>query len=355
MFTSKDIRKIEFDTERKGYNTEDVRAFLNQLADQLEKMESEKEEYEQSMLVLADKLEEYRKDEDKLSAALFNAQKIGDSMIEEARQKADIIINDANLKAGEIEQTIHAEEQAFQELKARSAKFREDLLALYRTHLELLSMVDIDEIAAGAADYASGAGYAPQEEYADDYGTSDEQPVYSYDKEYSETLPQQQAAAGGEMQEQGFTTVEIPALGSMERESFTGSFDVSGYDEPVADNGAGYYAPSDDAGAQQPDDFQDFFSGTEQEPQEEYYPDEQAGLSEMEQQPLFDDQAQQPQQEDTFVEEHASAHAERHSRRSRAAAKNGGEGLGFAESKNRDRNTSRFGKLDFGSDFSFDI
>ena len=41
MFTSTEIRGTQFEVNRKGYNVEDVRAFLNQVAYQFEKLEKE--------------------------------------------------------------------------------------------------------------------------------------------------------------------------------------------------------------------------------------------------------------------------------------------------------------------------
>ena len=102
MFSSSDIRGIEFETQRKGYNVEDVRAFLTQIAAQIDQLNSEKSEYEQNLLVLADKIEEYRKDEDSLRLALLNAQKLSESIQQEARQKAEVILRDATIKSEDM-------------------------------------------------------------------------------------------------------------------------------------------------------------------------------------------------------------------------------------------------------------
>ena len=112
MFTSTEIRGTQFELNRKGYNVEDVRAFLNQVAYQFEKLEKEKAELEQNMLVLADKLDEYRREEEKLSAALFNAQKISENIVDEATQKATIIVGDAQIVAENIVNDANATAEA---------------------------------------------------------------------------------------------------------------------------------------------------------------------------------------------------------------------------------------------------
>ena len=77
MLTSKEIRSTTFVSVRKGYATEDVDAFLNKVAGELDTLQNEcaamlkekddviaglqaeKKEIEDKMMVLAEKVEEY--------------------------------------------------------------------------------------------------------------------------------------------------------------------------------------------------------------------------------------------------------------------------------------------------------
>lgn len=54
------------------------------------------------MFILAEKVDQYRDDEETLKTALLNAQRMGESVIHEARQKAETIIYDANSKASQL-------------------------------------------------------------------------------------------------------------------------------------------------------------------------------------------------------------------------------------------------------------
>ena len=49
MLKAQDIRVVTFDKGMRGYNTEDVDAFLAQMADQVEAMEAEKAEIEKDI------------------------------------------------------------------------------------------------------------------------------------------------------------------------------------------------------------------------------------------------------------------------------------------------------------------
>ena len=72
-----------------GYKPEDVDKFTMRLATDFQKLEAEKAELEQKLMALAQKVEEYREDEESLRAALLGAQKLGDSIIRESEQKAE--------------------------------------------------------------------------------------------------------------------------------------------------------------------------------------------------------------------------------------------------------------------------
>ena len=169
MFSPSDIRGIEFETQKRGYNIDDVRAFLGQIAQQIDQLNAEKTENEQNLLVLADKIEEYRKDEDSLRLALLNAQKLSASIQQEAKQKAEVMVRDATIKSEDMiseataqsenmirEATekaealiaeavgkVENEKAVFAQLKEEVAKFKAEILSLYKSHLDVLSLLKV--------------------------------------------------------------------------------------------------------------------------------------------------------------------------------------------------------------------
>lgn len=92
--TSKDIASKKFEKAKGfgGYKIDDVEDFMDRVAEYVEQLENEKRDMEKKLAVLADKLEEYRADEDSLRTALLGAQKLGDSVIKESKTKAEIIL-----------------------------------------------------------------------------------------------------------------------------------------------------------------------------------------------------------------------------------------------------------------------
>ena len=105
MYTPQEIRSIEFTKSLGGYKTAEVDEFIDRCADTVEALINEKSELAKKLEVLADKLVEYRNDEDSIRTALLSAQRLGDTVVREANHKAGLILDDANIKAQKIEET----------------------------------------------------------------------------------------------------------------------------------------------------------------------------------------------------------------------------------------------------------
>jgi len=143
MFTPKEIRDTEFERVSKGYKVEDVDGFLSRLADQIERLMIDKNEADQKLVILAEKVEQYRKDEDALRSALITAERMKDSLLAEATQQKEIMLRDAQQKAEKIvyeaESKIDREEVTLHALKQQVAAFKSEVLSIYKSHLEILA------------------------------------------------------------------------------------------------------------------------------------------------------------------------------------------------------------------------
>ena len=132
MLTPETIASRRFDKQMGGYKQDEVEEFLQQVAAEYAQLLSEKEELEGKIEVLAEKVEQYREDEDSLRSALIGAQKLGDSVIRESKAKADQILENA-------QKSIEREQLALIKMQKEVTKFKNRLLTLYRQHLEMIS------------------------------------------------------------------------------------------------------------------------------------------------------------------------------------------------------------------------
>ncbi len=146
MLTPNDISNKRFEKSPfGGYKPEEVDSFLSEIALSYERLYEAKEAAEEKMEVLAEKLEEYRANEDSLRTVLLGAQKLGDNIIRDSKAKAEVIISDAEGQVKQVfsesEGKINKERETLANLQKETAEFKRRLIAMYKQHLELISLM----------------------------------------------------------------------------------------------------------------------------------------------------------------------------------------------------------------------
>jgi len=99
MIYPNDIKNKQFSKSFSGYKMDEVDLFLDQVAQDYTKMLTDNAELIKKIEVVVAKLEEYRSNEESISNALLNAQKINEQVIREGKNKAELIIREATFKA----------------------------------------------------------------------------------------------------------------------------------------------------------------------------------------------------------------------------------------------------------------
>lgn len=209
MMTPAELRQYEFKSAgRNAYKSDDVDSFFAEVAISYEKMYRENAEMTKRMSLIADRLEQYKKEENDIKQAILSAQKAADIIVKQAeesvedtkveadailaaakgeaeiiksdaekqaiadsdlllsiaRDKAEEIINKAKEEAhgilieandsasntvGAATRTITSESIHYEMLKKEVSEFRSSLLAQYKAHIELISK--LPELAAEEA------------------------------------------------------------------------------------------------------------------------------------------------------------------------------------------------------------
>lgn len=170
MITAMEINTKRFEQAKAGYKPEEVDEFLNSLADQVSSMIKEKEDTEKKIEVLVESIRRYKADEEALKDAMIGAQKQGRAVIEEAKakaeaivseaqQKAEQIISAANVKADEIigSTAVRAqkEQETLEKMQNAVSEFKSNLLAMYKSHLELITSLPENDTEEEAEEYAA--------------------------------------------------------------------------------------------------------------------------------------------------------------------------------------------------------
>lgn len=185
---AKDILSRRFEKATfNGYKTDDVDEFLREISSEYSQLQKDKNELERKLEVLADKIREYRDDEDALKDALLLAQKQGNQIVNESRaaaeklrketqeavdkqlaetqakadkisadadeyakritretnERADKMIKDARAKAEDIDQKmkkqIEIQQNILQKTRKEADEYRNRLLTAYKSHMDLIA------------------------------------------------------------------------------------------------------------------------------------------------------------------------------------------------------------------------
>jgi len=177
LISASDIRDKRFEKAAFGYKQEEIDDFLAMLIEEFDEIDAEREDLHSKIQILADKVREYRQDEDALKDALLGAQKQGHKVVAEAQEKADEIIAQAESKAHELieeatvaheaameknRQEIEKEKQNLYEAQRQVTEFKKTLFDMYKSHLEMISAMPEIEI--------------EEEEEIQEYETEEEEP-----------------------------------------------------------------------------------------------------------------------------------------------------------------------------------
>ena len=145
MIASEDVRRVTFERAMRGYRCEDVDDYLKQVADSMDTLSAENDDLQKKLVVLAQRIDQYRAEEDTLRTTMINAQRLGENVIKEAKQKAAEIIRAATIRAEDREQHARDEvELAKQELitlRKEADNFKKRLIGMYREHIEVISKI----------------------------------------------------------------------------------------------------------------------------------------------------------------------------------------------------------------------
>jgi cell division initiation protein len=95
--TPLEIQKQTFARVLKGYNADDVRAYLHLVAEEIERLVRDNDRLSRENVMLREDLEEHFQRERILKDTLLSAQKVSEDVKANARKEAELIVKDAEL------------------------------------------------------------------------------------------------------------------------------------------------------------------------------------------------------------------------------------------------------------------
>lgn len=129
--TPLEIQKQTFSRTIKGYNPDEVRAYLHLVAEEIERLVRENDRLLREVTMLRDDLEDHSNRERILKDTLLSAQKVAEDLTTNARKESELIVKDAELLAdrlvGQAMQRVGDLERAIGDLKLERRAARNKL------------------------------------------------------------------------------------------------------------------------------------------------------------------------------------------------------------------------------------
>jgi len=100
--TPLDIQQMVFKVSFRGYDKEEVNRFLEELAQTVELLNRDHAVQQEKIIYLEQQLAELKRTEATLSNTLLSAQSLAEDVKRNAQREADLVIKEAEVKAGEL-------------------------------------------------------------------------------------------------------------------------------------------------------------------------------------------------------------------------------------------------------------
>jgi len=100
--TPLDIQQMVFKVSFRGYDKEEVNRFLEELAQTVEALNRDHAVQREKIIFLEQQLAELKRTEATLSNTLLSAQSLAEDVKQNAHREADLVIKEAEPKAGEL-------------------------------------------------------------------------------------------------------------------------------------------------------------------------------------------------------------------------------------------------------------
>ncbi|HYC92987.1 MAG TPA: DivIVA domain-containing protein [Thermoanaerobaculia bacterium] len=97
--TPLEIQKQTFSRGLKGYNPDEVRAYLHLVAEEIERLLRENDRMQRDVAMLREDVDDHENRERILKDTLLSAQKVAEDLTANARKEAELIVKDAELLA----------------------------------------------------------------------------------------------------------------------------------------------------------------------------------------------------------------------------------------------------------------
>lgn len=129
--TPLDIQQMVFQVKLRGYDRDEVNRFLEEVAQTVESLNRDNAGLRERIVLLEQQVAELKRTELTLSNTLVSAQSLADDVRRSAQRDAELVVKEAELKAGEL----------FRQARVELAETQRDLSLLKKQRLLMVERI----------------------------------------------------------------------------------------------------------------------------------------------------------------------------------------------------------------------
>jgi cell division initiation protein len=145
-----EIQRQTFSKRLRGYDAEEVRTYLNLVAEELQQFQREQAALQQEAQFLRSMVDEHRQREEILKNTLLTAQRVSDEIKETARKQGEMTVKEAELQADKLVDLAQGRAKSIEretiDLRAMRQMLRADIRALLERIQHILDAQEEAEV-----------------------------------------------------------------------------------------------------------------------------------------------------------------------------------------------------------------
>ena len=145
-----DIQRQTFNRVMRGLDPEEVRAYLNLVAEELQALQRERDMLANDVMAQRSLLDEHREREAILKNTLLTAQRVSEDIKENARKEGESVVKEAELQADRLlelaQRRAHELERGILDLRAQRSALRTDIRAFITRLTQILDLQEEAEL-----------------------------------------------------------------------------------------------------------------------------------------------------------------------------------------------------------------
>lgn len=148
MLAPHELKNVEFSKSLRGYSTVEVDEHIDFMVEKYTELYRANDELEKKLRLTEAQLDAMKGEEESIRSALVNAQKASTRIINEANERADVIMRSAKSSCdrliAELKANVRKETERLAEVQREVAAFKAALFEGYQSHIELIEKIAPD-------------------------------------------------------------------------------------------------------------------------------------------------------------------------------------------------------------------